>query len=158
MLWAWTLMRSDKRISFVTPCYNMSLQAECSEATTFGTMMAKRFMSNLYLTVEKITESLVGNTKVKCQAPFICANFKVVVSGIGGCIPRLWWGRICLYSLIQRLIVAWAWQVVWNQLALKISLRSVPLKRSLYPCVGKTVSHTVFSILHIPMASLGKCE
>ena len=25
-------------------------------------------------------------------------------------------------------------------------------------CVGKTVSHTVFSILHIPMASLGKCE
>ena len=24
-------------------------------------------------------------------------------------------GRIWLYSLIQRLIVAWAWQVVWNQ-------------------------------------------
>ena len=24
-----------------------------------------------------------------CQAPFICANFKVVVSGIGGRIPRL---------------------------------------------------------------------
>ena len=58
-------MRSDKRISFETPCYNVRLSAECSEATTFGTMIAKRFMSNLYLTVEKVTESLVGNTKVK---------------------------------------------------------------------------------------------
>ena len=58
-------MRSDKRISFVTPCYNVRLQAECPEATTFGTMMTKRFMSNLYLAVEKVTESLVGNTKVK---------------------------------------------------------------------------------------------
>ena len=57
-------MRSDKRISFVTPCYNVRLQAECSEATTFGTIMAKRFMSKLYLTVEKVTESLVGNIKV----------------------------------------------------------------------------------------------
>ena len=27
--------------------------------------------------------------EVMCQALFICANFKVVVSGIGGRIPRL---------------------------------------------------------------------
>ena len=59
------LLRVDKSISFVTPCYNVRLQAECSEATTFGTMMAKRFMSNLYLTVEKVTESLVETFKVK---------------------------------------------------------------------------------------------
>ena len=58
-------MRSDKRISFESPCYNVRLSAECSEATTFGTMIAKRFMSNLYLTVEKVTEPLVGNTKIR---------------------------------------------------------------------------------------------
>ena len=47
-----------------------------------------------------------------CQAPFVCTNFKVVVSGIGGRMPRPWCGRILLYSLIQQLIVAWAWWVV----------------------------------------------
>ena len=45
-----------------------------------------------------VTEELIKNfkdrddghyTRLACQAPFICANFKVVVSGIGGRIPRL---------------------------------------------------------------------
>ena len=58
-------MRSDKRISFVPPLHSVRLQAEYSEATIFGTMIALRFMSNLCLAVEKVTESLVGNTKVK---------------------------------------------------------------------------------------------
>ena len=58
-------MRSDKRISFIPPLHSVRLQAEYSEATIFGTMIALRFMSNLYLTVEKVTESLVGNIKVK---------------------------------------------------------------------------------------------
>ena len=50
-------MRSDKRISFIPPLHSVRLQAEYSEATIFGTMIALRFMSNLCLAVEKVTES-----------------------------------------------------------------------------------------------------
>ena len=54
-------MRLDKRISFIPPLHSVRLQGEYSRATTFGNMIAIRFMSNLYLAVEKVTESLCSS-------------------------------------------------------------------------------------------------
>jgi hypothetical protein len=57
-------MISDKSISFVPPLHSLRLKAACSVATHSTAMIAIRFMSNLYLRVEKITESLAGTIKV----------------------------------------------------------------------------------------------
>ena len=51
-------MISGKSISFVPPLYSLRLKATCSVATHSTAMIAIRFMSNLYLTVEKVTDSL----------------------------------------------------------------------------------------------------
>ena len=58
-------MRLDKRISCIPPLHSVRLQGEYSGATTFENMIATRFMSNLYLAVEKVTESLLETFKVK---------------------------------------------------------------------------------------------
>ena len=42
----------------------MRLQHDCPEAIILVANTAIRFMSNLYLAVEKVTESLVGTTNV----------------------------------------------------------------------------------------------
>ena len=51
-------MISGKSISFVPPLHSLRLKATCSVATHSTAMIAIRFMSNLYLTVEKVTDSL----------------------------------------------------------------------------------------------------
>ena len=48
----------------------------------------KRFMSNPYLAVEKVTESLVGNTKVKLSLG-LAANDKLREGGARGLGPLL---------------------------------------------------------------------
>ena len=51
-------MISGKSISFVPPLHSLRLKATCSVATRSTAMIAIRFMSNLHLTVEKVTDSL----------------------------------------------------------------------------------------------------
>ena len=51
-------MISGKSISFVPPLHSLRLKATFSVATHSTAIIAIRFMSNLYLTVEKVTDSL----------------------------------------------------------------------------------------------------
>ena len=46
------------------PLHIVRLQHDCPEAIILVANTAIRFMSNLYLAVEKVTESLVGTTNV----------------------------------------------------------------------------------------------
>ena len=52
------LMIADKSISFVPPLHSLRLKAACSVATHSTAVIVIRFMSNLYLPVEKVTGSL----------------------------------------------------------------------------------------------------
>ena len=68
MLKVQKLMWSNKSISLVPPLHIVRLQHDCPhdcpEAIILVSNTAIRFMSNLYLAVEKVTESLVGTTNV----------------------------------------------------------------------------------------------
>ena len=57
-------MISGKSISFVPPLHSLRLKATCSVATHSTAMIAIRFMSNLYLSVEKVKDSLHTGTVV----------------------------------------------------------------------------------------------
>ena len=47
------------------PLHIVRLQHDCPEAIILVANTAIQFMSNLYLAVEKVTESLVGNSNVE---------------------------------------------------------------------------------------------
>jgi len=65
------------------------LKAEIARANELGKAIHGRELNPFDRASIEFVNQYKDAVEVQCQAPFICANFKVVVSGIGGRIPRL---------------------------------------------------------------------